>query len=529
MAQRIGTAYGEGVNVADVLARGYLPKELPPCFSSASLEPVAAAPLQVALAKSTSYPVNHSLPRQGGRRRLQVPNPLHFVRLCEAMRAHWAQIDNCVKSSRLSRSRPKADAHQQRAYVPRVPRGDVPRLRARMRTYTPILLKADVTECYHSIYTHAVPWALTDKATAKQNKNNKQWPPNIIDEKLRSCQSGQTIGIPVGPDTSLIIAEVVLTGVDLLIEKELGKSIQGYRYYDDYELGFDSHDDASRARTIIERSLHAFELNLNRRKTVILRSPAPLFERDWVREVQQFPFSAADATAARQQSELLTFFDRLFRLAGDHPEDNVISYGLARLRSLAVRPQNWALLQQLMFQSVLADASALPDCLNELLRRHHAGQAVAPRNLSQCLNEIICKHAPLGHGSEVAWALWGLLVFDRPITRAAGRALSGMGDDFVAILALEARARQRTPDTLDFTQWNSNMSTQDLYEEHWLLAYEANVRGFAPAGNDYVQADAPFAELKQRNVSFFVPPPAGQIAQPPKAQALPVAPGGPSP
>ena len=49
------------------------------------------------------------------------------------------------------------------------------------------------------------------------------------------------------------------------------------------------------------------------------------------------------------------------------------------------------------------------------------------------------------------------------------------------------------------------MNGDALYEKHWLLAYEANVKGWLPngGGTDYVANDVNFKFLKQNNVVFY--------------------------
>jgi hypothetical protein len=49
------------------------------------------------------------------------------------------------------------------------------------------------------------------------------------------------------------------------------------------------------------------------------------------------------------------------------------------------------------------------------------------------------------------------------------------------------------------------MSADALYDEHWLLAYEANVKGWLPSvsGTDHVAADPNFGFLKSRKVFFY--------------------------
>ena len=48
------------------------------------------------------------------------------------------------------------------------------------------------------------------------------------------------------------------------------------------------------------------------------------------------------------------------------------------------------------------------------------------------------------------------------------------------------------------------MTATSLYDEYWLLAYEANVRAWLPnVSGDHVAADKWFSQLKTANVRFY--------------------------
>jgi hypothetical protein len=49
------------------------------------------------------------------------------------------------------------------------------------------------------------------------------------------------------------------------------------------------------------------------------------------------------------------------------------------------------------------------------------------------------------------------------------------------------------------------MQASDLYENHWLLAYEAFEHGWLPSANsqDYIGGDDFFSILRQRGVRFY--------------------------
>jgi hypothetical protein len=103
------------------------------------------------------------------------------------------------------------------------------------------LIETDISDCYGSIYTHSIVWALHGKETAKQYRNDNLLVGNIIDKHIQSMQKGQTNGIPQGSVLMDFIAEIVLGYTDSLLSEQLQKEVidEGYfilRYRDDYRI-----------------------------------------------------------------------------------------------------------------------------------------------------------------------------------------------------------------------------------------------------------------------------------------------------
>jgi hypothetical protein len=88
---------------------------------------------------------------------------------------------------------------------------------------------------------------------------------------------------------------------------------------------------------------------------------------------------------------------------------------------------------------------------------------------------------------------------------AAVAAISKCDDPVVALLALDCEARNLTNKPLDKTFWTAHMNAGALYDEYWLLAYEANIKAWLPnpGGIDFVAADPNFSLLKAAGVHFY--------------------------
>ena len=109
-------------------------------------------------------------------------------------------------------------------------------------------IHTDITDCYPSIYTHTIAWALHGKEWAKQNR--KEGLGNTIDNKIQSLQGRQTNGIPQGTVLMDLIAELVLGYADTrLLASANSESLSGFkilRYRDDYRIFANKKDTAER-------------------------------------------------------------------------------------------------------------------------------------------------------------------------------------------------------------------------------------------------------------------------------------------
>ena len=198
--------------VEALLGRGYLPKELPPSFQSLSFSKNAAA-LRASFSAHLStlsrnkrkehplpsHSVHFDMARRGhSRRTLSIPNPINQFFLVEEISRHWTAITNRINQSPYSLT--KCDISERGRSIGMPQLSLLAEKRVIAYAGQGAILQTDILSFYHSIYTHAVPWAIHGKDAAKANRNahDATMYGNRLDFLLRSCQDGQTIGIPVG-------------------------------------------------------------------------------------------------------------------------------------------------------------------------------------------------------------------------------------------------------------------------------------------------------------------------------------------
>ena len=288
--------------------------------------------------------------------------------------------------SRLSLSTPTVQTTG-RAVVAKSSPDEHPERRADVRAVSRYILKTDVTDFYPSIYTHSIPWALHGKAVAKSNRKMTLLG-NRLDAVTRNAQDGQTIGIPIGPDTSLTLSEIILARADqdLLQNQDL----QGFRYVDDYEFGASTFSEAEQLLSELAAVLSKYELQLNPRKTRILELPEPI-DNLWVSELRSCRFRSSNRS---QGYDIVHYFNRAFELAKAHSDEPVLKYAISRMRSVVIQEKNWPLFQRLLFQSAMSEPGTLSGVIDHLKLYQEQSYSVETDLLQQVLCSLITRHAP---------------------------------------------------------------------------------------------------------------------------------------
>jgi hypothetical protein len=488
-------------DLTSLLTRGYFPKELPPPFKTVSFgQAVASAPAEFRDLSHNLSPAqlaHHNLARPGNvYRRLGIPNPAKHLPLCDFIAAHWTELATAASKGTLSLSSPTPSVIG-RALNPRVLLGNLAEHRTMVRAGKRYVLTADIARFYPSIYTHSIPWALHSKAVSKSNKTGALLG-NILDKLVRSSQDGQTVGIPIGPDTSLLIAELVMSAVDHTLESRI--DVTGYRYIDDIELAFGTAAQADAALGPLQETLGDYELALNPIKTQIERLPG-ISEERWISQLRDFHIRKK---ALPQKLDLIKYFDLAFALAREFPNKSVLSYAVAKLRTTVPDDANSTLAQDLILQSLVNEAGVTRFALEMLIRYRATGVSLDIDKLGAAISTVIEHHGPLLHRSEVAWAVWGAIALKISLPDSTVRLAVAGGDSVVTLLALDAHSRGLVGFDLQ-AELAVQIGKESFGSERWLLLYEAIRHGWLDEA-EVLQSDSftPFFEkLEDADVCFY--------------------------
>lgn len=133
----------------------------------------------------------------------------------------------------------------------------------------------DITDCYGSIYTHSVPWALHKRSVMKrpENRNKDSFLGNVIDGHLQDMNHGQTNGISQGSVLMDFIAEIVLGYADFILTVKLRKTpitdYQILRYRDDYRVFTNHPTQGEEILKLISETMYFLGMKLSPGKTIL--------------------------------------------------------------------------------------------------------------------------------------------------------------------------------------------------------------------------------------------------------------------
>lgn len=324
-------------------------------------------------------------------------------------------------------------------------------------------VQADISNCFPSIYTHAIPWALVGLETAKNRQYAKEDWFNQIDQGFRNIKRGETQGIGIGPAISNFAAEIILTRID----ESLSKKFDYTRYIDDYTCYCETHEKSLRFLSALEGQLKKFKLTINTRKTTIKELPTTI-HNEWLIELQsRSPIGYLN----QHDDEILSFkhsaleaikhIELAVHLNSKEPDGSIIKYAikmiLGRLDDTAHEPVIHYLLNlSFIYPHLLPLLEGLFDKAN-----------VDPSKYEPHLNKIACTNSSLGRSDGMCWPLYYLHKYDLTLQPDTAKAILN-SEDCTAILLVE----HFQPYHGSSSAFLNSLQTGYDHDKYWLLIYQ---------------------------------------------------------
>jgi len=391
-----------------LLSRGYFPKELPPAFTTSTFGEHSKSILEQwqsdkvftkkALRTKTpnkqkrsgafcysklleAEPETISKPKKGyERRNLHITHPVPQALLCSEMADGWPKIHKWLSLQAYSMDEVRASTKYERGIKEinfELHRGK----KAYIEASSDWIVKTDITRFYPSIYTHSIPWAAYGKEKVKANRGFYNGSlADRLDVLVRACNRNQTIGIPVGPETSRVLAEIISTRVD----DSFGSSgVQPAvanvdRLQDDWLVGVSTLEEAERILSKISSIYRDYGLEINGSKTTIEHIMAAKSE-DWVSELGSFLSHRPGGPKGARLREFLTLG---LRLQAASPTQPVINYVLSVIENNKVVASDARELESFLLKAAVLSPASMERICRLLLDLHHRLKKISLRRVS---------------------------------------------------------------------------------------------------------------------------------------------------
>lgn len=262
-----------------LLGYGMFMEKLPQCFVSEDLLEYVKKNGYANLCKNHYYIEYQSTRNTNVPRQMAIPHPESYCCLCKCIKENWENINKHIGKPKKTFSfcHVRKIKDKKHIFEMNYSGEDKWLQEEKILDYSlgcQYVVSADISTCFPSFYSHSIPWALESKEWGKKNRNTakrkdkktEQWK-NELDKISRSMKDGETNGLLIGPHTSNIISEIILTKIDCELQKDNFEKV--IRNIDDYQFFAKDENEAKEFLKKLTAKLKEYELLLNPKKTQI--------------------------------------------------------------------------------------------------------------------------------------------------------------------------------------------------------------------------------------------------------------------
>lgn len=510
----------EGLSSTDVLTGlldyGLFAEKVPPCFSTVGLAAIVAETMLGLLDETDEKKLKKSIDDRGHDyvryealrdtnvpRHLGIPHPESYAVQALAISKHWQEIANHSNQPNPAISRIHVrhvgDGRIFEMNYKGVERFQYEEDEVRWMAGAKFVVEADIAACFPSIYTHTIPWALNSKDETKKSGSITKYAGNLLDKCTQNTRDRQTNGLLIGPHSSNIISEIILTKIDSALQAKGYKKV--VRHVDDYRYFADSYEEAELFVKTLGLNLRAYELSLNEKKTRILELPRPSDE-NWRLVLNRFLFPKDEEL---RFSVIRSFLDLALECAQVLGKSTPLNYAIKTIaggeETRKLNPRAKRMYTQEAINLALAYPYLAP-LLDEFVFDNYWHEGLKPR-IADFATSLVKLGVRKLYPDSIAQALYFALKHDLALELKDDELIEIVAlDDCVAnVLLLEyAKMRKRQKVKSAINKRAKALLSEDAREKdkHWLLIYEVwsknelegNGQGF-------------LAKLKSKGFTFF--------------------------
>ena len=515
-----------------LLRRGYFPKELPPAFTTDdfglysqeiisdwrangmfSEESEKSRVPHTRKHRRHSFNFNlipteaeHiSMPKRGYERRVfHITHPLPQALLAYELSQHWKSVQKWLSRQIFSTDDINVSLQHERS-IKGINFNLHHNKKAFLAATSDWIVKTDISRFYPSIYTHSIAWAAYGKEKVKGNIGLYRGSfADRLDSLIRLCNRNQTIGIPIGPETSRIVAEVISSAIDYQFHNSFPEiTLRNIdRLQDDWMIGVGSLEQAERVLYKLSTIYQSFGLDIYGSKTSIERI---IGEKKslWVSEVSAF---LSHGNYPLHGVRLREFFNLCLRLQSEHRDESVISYALAVIEGRAIASSDVVTIESFLLEAAVVAPNSMERICRTLLDIRHRTNMTSAKRIGDRFLQLIETALEKGHTYEVIWQLYALRGLGRLVDlRKIFELTEDLSSSVIALLLLDMKNKGIAVGRVPIAKWETKISEDTVLSDWtWLLAYEGYRHGWLTDRHGLMSKGF-FEPMARRKVVFFDP------------------------
>lgn len=346
---------------------------------------------------------------------------------------------------------------------------------------------ADISQCYSSIYTHAIPWALTGNKKSKDTIKKRDLWYNRIDEVTRNSKNGETHGILVGPHTSHIISEIILCAIDYNLYKKYKNYI---RSIDDYICYTETREEAEQFLIDLNRELQEFDLSINRKKVTIKELPSRVKEK-WVNKVHNQK-TLLKCKSNVDYKDVQVYIDYITKLVNENSDNTaILNYAIKILKDCNLTTNA----KEYLVKSVMSLALIYPYLVPLLYEHIFELYKTREVKIGEYTNMIYNKYISKNNFEACSYALLYALNSNSKLKNFDLNLIISSKDCILLLMALiYCKKINCSSGVKQLKEYARELIKCDEMDQYWLFIYEC--LSFSELKDDW-------KDMKKSDVSFL--------------------------
>jgi hypothetical protein len=515
-----------------LLSKGYFPKELPPVFTTEDfgrlsqdvldrwiadgvfkidIKSLGKTPCKKKRKNAYTYFLESaeaeilSKPKRGyERRNLHITHPIPQALLVKEISENWKAVQKWLSRQAFSLDEIKISSDYERG-IKDINFGAHREKSFYLEATADWLVKTDITRFYPSIYTHSIPWAAYGKERVKSRLSYYKGSfADRIDVLVRACNRNQTVGIPIGPETSRIIAEIISSRIDADFQSyKLDLTAHSIdRLQDDWSVGARTLEQAEDVITCISSIYRSFGLEINGSKTSVDHIIGSR-RKTWISEMGAF---LSHRSGSLRGARLREFIVLSLRLQSDFQSEPVISYALSVIERAGIANPDIREIESFLLKSAVIAPSSMDKICRIILNLQFTSGGISAERIGRRFVLLAERNLEKGHHFEVIWLLYTLRGLKRPFKSERLCELSeGAASSSISLILLDMKRMRMGIGTLPKEEWEAQISSESVIRDwSWLLGYEAFRKGWLKDKIGLLKEPF-FAAMDANDIVFYDP------------------------